>query len=120
MREKGTEEKVREAVEMLEQEKKVMEDLPDMQLENKTKRLRQACFKANYKKRKIISMNHPVMMESQSSSSSCTSNPSPSSVINATADYCGMSHRNHHDHDHGDDEDDEEMKSFLSGDCFFY
>ncbi|KAM7480025.1 hypothetical protein LguiA_028238 [Lonicera macranthoides] len=109
------EEKVREAVEILEQEKKVMEDLPDMQLEDKTKRLRQACFKANYKKRKIISMNHPVMMmESQSSSSSCTSKPSPSSVINATADYCGPSHCNQNDHGY---DHDEEIKFLLSHDC---
>lgn len=39
--------------------------MPDMQLENNTKRLRQACFKANYKKRKIMGMN----MDLQSSSS---------------------------------------------------
>lgn len=31
-----------------------MEEIPDLKLEDKTKRLRQACFKANYKKRKTM------------------------------------------------------------------
>ncbi|EPS64185.1 hypothetical protein M569_10596, partial [Genlisea aurea] len=57
---------VRESVQVLEQEKKLMEVIPDLQLEDKTKRLRQACFKANYKKRKL-------MIESSSSSSSSSS-----------------------------------------------
>ncbi|XWS60532.1 hypothetical protein CRYUN_Cryun07bG0044000 [Craigia yunnanensis] len=56
-----SERKLREALEVLEREKKMLEEMPDLQLEDKTKRLRQACFKANYKKRKLISM------ESQSS-----------------------------------------------------
>ncbi|GMH21948.1 hypothetical protein Nepgr_023791 [Nepenthes gracilis] len=46
--------KAREAIEILEHEKKLMEEMPDLQLHDKTKRLRQACFKANYKKRKLI------------------------------------------------------------------
>ncbi|XP_061346635.1 protein RKD2-like [Gastrolobium bilobum] len=50
------EEKLRNAIEILEKEKKLMEEMPDMQLENNTKRLRQACFKANYKKRKLIGL----------------------------------------------------------------
>ncbi|KAI4319143.1 hypothetical protein MLD38_032778 [Melastoma candidum] len=41
-------------VEILELERKLLEEVPDVQLEEKTKRLRQACFKANYKKRKIL------------------------------------------------------------------
>lgn len=40
-------------MEILEQERKLMEEMPDIQLEEKTKKLRQACFKANYKKRKL-------------------------------------------------------------------
>ncbi|CAK9158663.1 unnamed protein product [Ilex paraguariensis] len=56
------EEKVRGALEILEQEKNLMEKIPDKQLEEKTKRLRQACFKANYKKKKLMGM-----MESNSS-----------------------------------------------------
>ncbi|KAE8667920.1 hypothetical protein F3Y22_tig00112353pilonHSYRG00010 [Hibiscus syriacus] len=50
----GSEKKLREAMEVLGQEKKMLEMMPDMELEDKTKRLRQACFKANYKKRKLM------------------------------------------------------------------
>ncbi|KAJ4824204.1 hypothetical protein Tsubulata_013059, partial [Turnera subulata] len=46
------EDKKREAIKVLEREKKMLEEMPDMQLRNDTKRLRQACFKKNYKKRK--------------------------------------------------------------------
>lgn len=45
----------------------MVEETPDMQLENKTKRLRQACFKANYKKRRLMGM-----IDKPSSSSSST------------------------------------------------
>ncbi|MED6155778.1 hypothetical protein PIB30_008362 [Stylosanthes scabra] len=41
-------------VEMLEQETKMMEKIPGMELTKETKRLRQACFKANYKKRRFL------------------------------------------------------------------
>ncbi|KAA8542437.1 hypothetical protein F0562_023427 [Nyssa sinensis] len=90
----GTEGKLREAINILEQERKLMEEVPDVQLEDKTKRLRQACFKANYKKRKLMGV-----MQSQSSSSS-----NPAST-DANAEY-GTG-----------DEDDEEMK-YLLLDCF--
>ncbi|CAJ1944088.1 unnamed protein product [Sphenostylis stenocarpa] len=49
----GSEEKLRSAIEILESEKKLLEEMPDIELEDNTKRLRQACFKANYKKRKL-------------------------------------------------------------------
>ncbi|KAI4326629.1 hypothetical protein MLD38_031920 [Melastoma candidum] len=52
LREQKDGEKVREAVELLERERRLMEEVPDLKLKDKTKRLRQACFKANYKKRK--------------------------------------------------------------------
>lgn len=45
-------EKLREAIELLEQERKRIEENPDVKIADKTKRLRQACFKANYKRRK--------------------------------------------------------------------
>ncbi|WVZ09760.1 hypothetical protein V8G54_014290 [Vigna mungo] len=48
-----SEEKLRFAIETLENEKKLLEEMPDIELEDNTKRLRQACFKANYKKRKL-------------------------------------------------------------------
>ncbi|KAL6584005.1 hypothetical protein OROMI_003294 [Orobanche minor] len=46
--------KLKEYLQILEQEKKLLEEIPDMQLEDTTKRLRQAFFKANYKKRKLM------------------------------------------------------------------
>ncbi|ESW27302.1 hypothetical protein PHAVU_003G189900 [Phaseolus vulgaris] len=48
-----SEEKLKYAIETLESEKKLLEEMPDIELEDNTKRLRQACFKANYKKRKL-------------------------------------------------------------------
>lgn len=47
------------AIEILEQEKKQVEKEPATQLEEKTKRLRQACFKANYKKRRHMELEEP-------------------------------------------------------------
>ncbi|KAL4347457.1 hypothetical protein GQ457_17G017060 [Hibiscus cannabinus] len=48
-------EKVREAVEVLKRESLMLEETPDMDIGYDTKRLRQACFKANYKKRRLVS-----------------------------------------------------------------
>ncbi|KAI4329623.1 hypothetical protein MLD38_027991 [Melastoma candidum] len=53
-------EKAREAIELLERERRLMEEVPDLKLEGKTKRLRQACFKANYKKRKQMEATHSI------------------------------------------------------------
>ncbi|XWS37345.1 hypothetical protein CRYUN_Cryun19dG0034900 [Craigia yunnanensis] len=56
MQKEGGEEsetKLKEALEILERERKMLEEMPDLQLKDKTKKLRQACFKANYKKRKL-------------------------------------------------------------------
>jgi hypothetical protein len=39
-------------MQILEEQKKLMEESPGTELDEKTKRLRQACFKANYKKRR--------------------------------------------------------------------
>ncbi|XVF10087.1 hypothetical protein REPUB_Repub07fG0153000 [Reevesia pubescens] len=39
---------------MLEEHKKMVEKLPDMELTERTRKLRQACFKANYKKRRSL------------------------------------------------------------------
>ncbi|XP_059443154.1 protein RKD2-like [Corylus avellana] len=52
-----SETKLRIALEMLEMEKKMLEEIPDLQLEDNTKRLRQACFKANYKRRRLMAMD---------------------------------------------------------------
>ncbi|CAH2043165.1 unnamed protein product [Thlaspi arvense] len=47
--------KLRNALEILEMEKKTIEESPDYEFGDKTKRLRQACFKANYKRRRLLS-----------------------------------------------------------------
>ena len=49
-----TSERVVNAVKELEEQKKLMEEMPGTELAERTKRLRQACFKANYKKRRLI------------------------------------------------------------------
>lgn len=46
---------LRNALEFLEMEKKMIEDDPDLEFRDKTKKLRQACFKANYKRRRLFS-----------------------------------------------------------------
>ncbi|KAF3789350.1 RKD1 protein [Nymphaea thermarum] len=48
------EDRSRLAIEALEEQVKQMEMMPAMQLPENTKRLRQACFKANYKKRRLM------------------------------------------------------------------
>ena len=45
-------ESVRREIETLEEHKKMLERMPEMQLTERTKKLRQACFKANFKKRR--------------------------------------------------------------------
>ncbi|XP_074566396.1 protein RKD1-like [Curcuma longa] len=45
---------VGQELERLQQQRKLMVENPEMQLTERTKRLRQACFKANYKKRRLI------------------------------------------------------------------
>ncbi|XP_062230025.1 protein RKD5-like [Phragmites australis] len=47
---------LRALVEMLQQEKQLLEQMPNVELEEKTKRLRQACFKASYKKRRLLAL----------------------------------------------------------------
>ncbi|GMP34054.1 hypothetical protein CsSME_00007095 [Camellia sinensis var. sinensis] len=94
---KGTEGRLKEAIDVLEQERKLMEEVPDMQLKDKTKRLRQPCFKASYKKRKLMGT-----VNSHSSSSSS------SSSIRAFVDYYGTWEN---------EEEEEEIRPLLS-DCF--
>ncbi|CAL5364575.1 unnamed protein product [Camellia sinensis] len=40
-------------IEMLEEHRRMVEKLPELELTERTKKLRQACFKANYKKRRV-------------------------------------------------------------------
>ncbi|KAI3454673.1 hypothetical protein Pfo_011336 [Paulownia fortunei] len=97
--------KLRESLEILEQEKKLMEEIPDMQLEDKTKRLRQAFFKANYKKRKLMGM----INSSSKSAASTSHNPAMADEI--AVNFCGS-----REVDDDDADEDEEFKYFLS-DC---
>ncbi|XP_057463871.1 protein RKD4-like [Actinidia eriantha] len=41
-------------IEMLEEHQRMLEKLPELELTERTKKLRQACFKANYKKRRSL------------------------------------------------------------------
>ncbi|KAA8533589.1 hypothetical protein F0562_030977 [Nyssa sinensis] len=43
-----------EEIEMLKEHKRMLEKIPELELTERTKRLRQACFKANYKKRRSL------------------------------------------------------------------
>ncbi|XP_038880310.1 protein RKD1-like [Benincasa hispida] len=91
------ENKLKNVLEILETEKKLMEERPDLQLEDNTKRLRQACFKANYKKKKLSG----IMINNNEHDSQYFSSSTTTTI-----------------HDHEEEYDDEEMKYLLS-DCSF-
>uniref|UniRef100_A0A7N0TX95 RWP-RK domain-containing protein n=1 Tax=Kalanchoe fedtschenkoi TaxID=63787 RepID=A0A7N0TX95_KALFE len=107
----GSDEKLKMAVEVLERERKMMEELPDMQLEDKTKKLRQACFKANYKKRKMVgsggASNNGGSSAQWNYSFRCGG--SRSCTTSLSSSYSGIKYL--------EDEEDDEMRSLLS-DCF--
>ncbi|VVA91349.1 unnamed protein product [Arabis nemorensis] len=65
--------KLKKALEKLEEEKRTIEESPDLEFEDKTKRLRQACFKANHKRKKKRSLESD---QSQMSVPSCSSTES--------------------------------------------
>ncbi|KAK1326976.1 Protein RKD4 [Acorus calamus] len=48
------EERLRREIEALKEQKALMEMWPEMDLPDRTKKLRQACFKANFTKRRIM------------------------------------------------------------------
>lgn len=89
--------KLKKALEMLEKEKRTIEEFPDLEFEDKTKRLRQACFKANHKRKKKRSLKPD---QSQMSIPSCSS--SGSVVSDESVDEGGI-------------ESDEEVKYLLCG-----
>ncbi|CAA7013666.1 unnamed protein product [Microthlaspi erraticum] len=66
------EENLRNALEKLENEKKTIEKLPELEFEDKTKRLRQACFKAKHKRKRRLFMSTSTTPSSSSSSYSST------------------------------------------------
>lgn len=55
-----------EETRILEEHKRLLEEVPDMELTEKTKKLRQACFKANYKNKR--SLAKVLTLHSQKSS----------------------------------------------------
>ncbi|XP_059288669.1 protein RKD1-like [Lycium ferocissimum] len=67
----GMEQKWKDVINLLEEEKKRMEEFP-MELEEKTKRLRQSCFKANHKRRRLMGMEASA---SASFDTYCNSSP---------------------------------------------
>uniref|UniRef100_A0A7N1A483 RWP-RK domain-containing protein n=1 Tax=Kalanchoe fedtschenkoi TaxID=63787 RepID=A0A7N1A483_KALFE len=104
----GGKERLKMAVEELERERKMMEELPDMQLEDKTKKLRQACFKANYKKRRMMAANGGANNGGSSAQWSYSfRNGSGSCTTSVCSSFSGINYL----------EEDDEMRSLLS-DCF--
>lgn len=61
------------AVEILEDERRRIEENPDLEFSDKTKRLRQACFKATHKMKKKNSLKSEMSIPSCSSSGSVLS-----------------------------------------------
>ncbi|KAJ4879483.1 Protein RKD1 [Raphanus sativus] len=53
----GNADEISNNLEKLEKELKMTEEFPDLQFEDKTKRLRQACFKANHKRKRRLVMS---------------------------------------------------------------
>uniref|UniRef100_A0A7N0ZW49 RWP-RK domain-containing protein n=1 Tax=Kalanchoe fedtschenkoi TaxID=63787 RepID=A0A7N0ZW49_KALFE len=100
-------ETVRSAVQVLEGQMKMMEVMPDVQLEAQTKRLRQACFKANYKKRRLMIMNGLTNSAGSASSSSQGRYSTSSSSVNHVS---SMSRTEAIEQDF---KDSEELKSLL-------
>ncbi|KAL4036224.1 hypothetical protein IC575_004952 [Cucumis melo] len=98
--------KLKNVLEILENEKKLMEERPDLQLEDNTKRLRQACFKANYKKRKLSGL---IINNNSNNNNNIDDINSQNYFSSSTTTI-----DNQDDHD----DYDEEMKYLLS-DCSF-
>ncbi|KAL6497391.1 hypothetical protein OROGR_029320 [Orobanche gracilis] len=106
--------KLKEYLQILEEEKKLLEEIPDMQLEDTTKRLRQAFFKANYKKRKLMGVvdSSPVKSDHQETYLSYHNSPAlmADNHEKAINTNCGAFSRE------TDDDEDDEFKYFLA-DC---
>lgn len=97
---------MKESLEILEQEKRLMEQIPDIQLEDKTKKLRQAFFKANYKKRKLM-QGRLITPTTTTTTTSESATPSLSGALD---------HNSDHHYDPDEDHDDEFM--YFFSDCF--
>ncbi|KAL3819410.1 hypothetical protein ACJIZ3_005315 [Penstemon smallii] len=90
-----------------------MEELPDLQLEDKTKRLRQACFKANYKRRKLMGL------VDGSSSKSSSSNKTTNTTTNNNINSCSSNISSNKDKEDYIDYEDEELQCLFSDDACF-
>ncbi|KAL3617963.1 hypothetical protein CASFOL_038284 [Castilleja foliolosa] len=97
-------EKGKTAIDVLEQQKKKIVEIPDMELEYETKRLRQQCFKANYKRRRM-------MNEMDVCASSSTNYAINVEENNSIENNCGSSSFREND---DDDDLDDELKSIIS------
>ncbi|CAH9092620.1 unnamed protein product [Cuscuta europaea] len=110
----GEDGKVREVLELLENQMKEIVECPDTEMEEKTKKLRQACFKANYKKRKLVigggggetNLQHP-------NASAAASMSSASGVYNFSGGAAGVDATAAADYYY---EEDPEINSLLH--CF--
>ncbi|XP_074349900.1 uncharacterized protein LOC141689496 [Apium graveolens] len=121
-------EKLNEAIEILEQERKLIEEAPDVDMDGKTKRLRQACFKANYKKRtrnitggrgKMLMM----IMDHESNNSCNNYNYSPADVQSSSSSngqyITAASTDDHWTYPSDIHDDDLQVKSLFS-DCYSF
>ena len=86
----GSDLKLKNAIKLLERERRLVEKCPDIHLKDRTKRLRQACFKANYKNKRKIQMMESDFAKSKGESCNRANE--------TAASY---------------EEDDEELKSLL-------
>ncbi|KAK4766657.1 hypothetical protein SAY87_008299 [Trapa incisa] len=83
----GDEGRMKKIVGILEREKKLLEGVPDLDLEDKTKRLRQYCFKANYKKRKLVAGGSDTGSCSSSSRAREKDNKGDGTALSLLSDY---------------------------------
>ncbi|CAI0431499.1 unnamed protein product [Linum tenue] len=96
--------RLKEAIRVLEKEQKLLEECPDLQLQRKTKRLRQACFKANYKNKKKRTQHY--------FDHATSSNPSPPAHTAPPATPTTTTFAAQAPED-DDEQGDEEIKSLL-------
>ena len=106
----GSDLKLKNAIRLLERERRLVEKCPDIHLKDRTKRLRQACFKANYKNKRKIQMMESDFANSKGESCNRRDDRAIESVTRSgTADETAASY----------EEDDEELKSLLYDDDSF-
>ncbi|CAI0431481.1 unnamed protein product [Linum tenue] len=98
--------RLKEAIRVLEKEQKLLEECPDLQLQRKTKRLRQACFKANYKNKKKRTQHYFDHATSSNPSPPAHTAP-PATATSTTTTFAAQAQED------DDEQGDEEIKSLL-------